>query len=66
MHLGELSTFGKELAGPLVAFCSEWNFFFFIQWTQDRKDLLIKGIFFVTYQLELFYSSDFGLSNTLP
>lgn len=26
--LGEPSTFGKELAGPLVAFYSEWIFFF--------------------------------------
>lgn len=42
--LGEPSTFGKELAGPLVAFYSEWIFFFHqmgIRWERP----LIKGIF---------------------
>lgn len=29
MSLGELYTFGKELARPLVAFYSEWKYFFY-------------------------------------
>lgn len=41
MHLGELSTFGKELAGPLVAFYSEWKYFFFSP--KDKKERSDQG-----------------------
>ena len=57
--LGEPSTFGKELAGPLVAFYSSNGH-------KIGKTFDQGHIFQVTYQLELFSSFYFGLSNTLP
>lgn len=65
--LGEPSTFEKELAGPLVAFYSEWIFFFFSSNGHKIGKTFDQGhIFQVTYHLELFSSFYFGLSNTLP
>lgn len=56
MHLGELSTFGKELSGPLVAFYSEWKFFFHPLDIRKERSSDQGHIFQITYQLGLLFS----------